>query len=155
MKHLLIITLALAMPVLTRAADTNSPAASSATDKAAIIKMEKDWAVAFVKKDTAKMLSLGSPDCWFTSSAGEVVTLEDFVGDVKSGAYTVRSMHIDDLKVRLYGDTAVVLGLETEKSRYKGQDSSGQYRYTDTWLKRDGRWLCVTSANILVTPTKH
>jgi uncharacterized protein (TIGR02246 family) len=151
MKYLLILTLALAMPVFARTAG----AASSADDKAAITKMEQEWPMAFVKKDTAKMLSLGTPDCWFTDSSGQVTTLKSFVADVKSGAYSVQSMQIDDLKVRVYGDAAVVLGLETEKSQYKGKDSSGQYRFTDTWLKRDGRWLCVASSNILVTPAKH
>ena len=149
MKYLLILTLALAMPVLARTAG----AASSADDKAAITKMEQEWPVAFVKKDTAKMLSLGTPDCWFTDSTGQIVALKDFVADVKSGGYTVTSMHIDDLKVRVYGDSAVVFGLETEKSRYKGKDSSGQYRFVDTWLKRDGHWLCAASANTRVT--KH
>jgi ketosteroid isomerase-like protein len=64
-------------------------------------------------------------------------------------------MHLDDLKVRVFGDAGVAVGLETEKSRYKGKDTSGQYRFTDTWLKRDGRWLCVASAATVVTPTKH
>ena len=96
------------------------------------------------------MLSIGTPDCWFTDSTGQIVALKDFVADVKSGGYTVTSMHIDDLKVRVYGDSAVVFGLETEKSRYKGKDSSGQYRFVDTWLKRDGHWLCAASANTRV-----
>ena len=150
MKYLLVLTLALAMPVFARAAQT----AASADDKAAITKLEQDWPVAFVKKDTAKMLSLGTPDCSFITSSGELISLKNFVADVKSGAYTVQSMHIDDLKVRVYGDTAVVFGLETEKSQYKGKDASGQYRFVDTWLKRNGQWLCAASGNIRVTPAK-
>lgn len=151
MKYLLILTLALAMPVFVRTAE----AASSAADKAAITKLEQEWPVAFVKKDTAKMLSMGTPDCWFITSSGQIIALRDFVNDVKSGVYTVQSMHIDDLKVRVYGDSAVVFGLETEKSRYKGKDASGQYRFVDTWLKRNGQWLCAASGNTLVTAAKH
>jgi ketosteroid isomerase-like protein len=75
------------------------------------------------------------------------------VADVKSGTLKVHAMHIDDLKVRVYGDSAVVFGLETEKSQFKGKDSSGQYRFVDTWLKRNGRWVCVASGNIRVA--KH
>ena len=151
MKYLLILTLALAMQVFIRTAE----GASSAADKATITKMEQEWPLAFVKKDTAKMLSMGTPDCWFTDSAGQIIALKRFVADVKSGVYTVQSMHIDDLKVRVYGDSAVVFGLETEKSRYKGKDASGQYRFVDTWLKRNGQWLCAASGNTLVTPAKH
>jgi uncharacterized protein (TIGR02246 family) len=146
MKYLLVLTLALAMPIFARAAET---------DKAAITKLEQGWPTAFVKKDTVKMLSMGTPDCWFVTPSGEVIALKNFVADVKSGAYTVQSMHIDDLKVRVYGDSAVVFGLETEKSRYKGKDASGQYRFVDTWLKRNGQWLCAASGNTRVAPAKN
>ena len=41
------------------------------------------------------------------------------------------------------GDTAIVHGLWTEKSTLNGKDMSGQYRFTDTFIKRDGRWQAV------------
>jgi hypothetical protein len=40
---------------------------------------------------------------------------------------------------------AIVLGLETEKSMIHGKDMSGQYRFTDVFVKRDGRWQAVAS----------
>jgi ketosteroid isomerase-like protein len=43
------------------------------------------------------------------------------------------------------GDTAVVHGLWTEKSTLNGKDTSGQYRFTDTFIKRDGRWQAVAT----------
>lgn len=49
------------------------------------------------------------------------------------------------LKVRVYGDIAIITGRTTEKSQYKGSDSSGQYLWTDTWNKRAGGWQCVAS----------
>ena len=48
----------------------------------------------------------------------------------------MESAQLDEVKVRVFGDAAVVG--RTEKSRYKAKDSSGQYR-VDTWLKRDRR----------------
>ncbi len=143
MKYLLTLALAFAMPVVA--------GASSADDRAAITKLENDWPTAIVKKDTAKMLSMGTADCWFVDPSGQIVPLKQIVANVKSGDYVVTSMHIDDLKVRVYGDSAIVFGLETEKSRYKGKDASGQYRYVDTWLKQNGRWVCAASGNTKVT----
>ena len=49
------------------------------------------------------------------------------------------------MTLRVYGDTAVVHGLETEKSSYKGKDTSGQYRFTDVFLKRDGGWHAIAT----------
>ena len=150
MKYLSVFALVLAMPVFVHTTE-----AASSDDKTAITKLEQEWPAAIVKKDSAKMLGMGTPDCCFTVSSGEIVPLKNLVADITSGGYAVQSMHIDDLKVRVYGDSAVVFGLETEKSRYKGKDSSGQYRFVDTWLKRNGQWLCAASANTLVSSAKH
>jgi len=50
-----------------------------------------------------------------------------------------------DLKVQLYGDTAVVTGRQTEKATYKGEDASAVYRVTDVWIRRDGRWQAIAT----------
>ena len=55
------------------------------------------------------------------------------------------------MKVRVYGDAAVVLGRNTVKEQYKGKDISGQSRFTDTWVKKDGRWQCVATAGSKIT----
>jgi hypothetical protein len=39
----------------------------------------------------------------------------------------------------------VVFGLTTEKITMAGQDVSGQNRFTDTFIKRDGKWQCVAT----------
>jgi ketosteroid isomerase-like protein len=51
----------------------------------------------------------------------------------------------DDIRVRIYGDAAVVRGRTTTvNEQYKGKDISGQYRWTDMWAKDYmGRWRCV------------
>ena len=135
-----------------RAKQKSSLAASFAENKAAIRDVERDWAVLVVKRDTATMLSMGTDRCMFMDASGHANTFKQIVADVESGALTFESMQIDDLKVRVYGDAAVVFGLETEKSTYKGEDTSGQYRFTDTFVKRNGRWLCAASHKTRLTP---
>ena len=137
-----------------RAEKESSLVASPAGDKAAIRKMERDWAVLVVKGDTATMLGMGVDNCMFMDATGHLNTLKQIVADVKSGALVFESMQINDLKVRVYGDAAVVFGLETEKSNYKGEDTSGQYRFTDTFVKRNGHWLYVASHKTRLTPPK-
>ena len=135
-----------------RAEKESSLVASPAGDKAAIRKMERDWAVLVVKGDTATMLGMGVDNCMFMDATGHLNTLKQIVADVKSGALVFESMQINDLKVRVYGDAAVVFGLETEKSTYKGEDTSGQNRFTDTFVKRNGRWLCAASHSTRLAP---
>ena len=51
----------------------------------------------------------------------------------------------NDMKARVYGDAAVVTGGNTTKETIKGKDISGLYRWTDTWIKKAGRWQCVAT----------
>lgn len=49
------------------------------------------------------------------------------------------------MKVRVFGDTAIVTGSDTEKSTYNGKDSSGKYIWTDIFVNRKGKWQAVAS----------
>jgi ketosteroid isomerase-like protein len=62
---------------------------------------------------------------------------------VKSLKDAMTSWVLADMKVRVYGDAAVVTGRCTTKETYKGEGVSGQFQWTDTWVKRAGRWQCV------------
>jgi hypothetical protein len=55
------------------------------------------------------------------------------------------------MKVRVFGNTAVVTGSDTEKSTYKGKDSSGKYAWMDVFANRNGRWQAVASESTMVT----
>ena len=72
---------------------------------------------------------------------------------MKSGVLKFESFVINELKIRIYGDTAVGFGLTTEKVSCKGEDVSGQNRFTDTFIKRDGRRQCVATHAGKVMPT--
>ena len=149
-RYLVAVLLTLSLPALAIAQEKGTSA-----DEAAILKMERDWATHVVKGDTAALAEMSTDDCMFVMPSGELTPLKQLIADMKAGNLTFASMNVDDLKVRVYGDAAVVFGLETEKSKYKNEDTSGQYRFTDTWIKKDGKWRCVVSSNIKVSPAKQ
>ena len=80
-----------------------------------------------------------------TSSDGKVMSKSEFLAMAKSQKWS--SAENTDLKVTVFGNTAIATG--TEKS--KGTDASGQAldlneRWTDTWVKTpSGKWQCVAS----------
>ena len=76
---------------------------------------------------------------------GRITPKKQALADVKSGATKTSSAEASDLTVFVAGDRASVHGLWTEKSIQNGKDMSGQYRFTDTFIKRDGRWQAVTT----------
>ena len=67
----------------------------------------------------------------------------DAIDDVKTGTH--ESLDLDNIKVRIFGDTAVVTMGQTEKSRHGDSDFSGHYLFTDVWTKKNGQWIAVAS----------
>jgi ketosteroid isomerase-like protein len=74
--------------------------------------------------------------------------------ELKSGDNKTDSITLGDMKVRVYGDTAVVTGSDDEKSSYKGKDTSGHYTWTDVFVKRKGHWQAVASQGTLMPAAK-
>ena len=69
---------------------------------------------------------------------------KQFLAVIKSDTTKFESAINSEMKALVFGDTAIVHGLSTSKSSMGGKDTSGQERYTEVFVKRDGRWQCVT-----------
>ena len=110
-----------------------------------LIKIEKGWADGMVKLDLAFLDRILAEDYLYTDFDGNVFTKAQNLASLKSGEDVVTSAVNDEIKVRVYGDAAVVTGRWTGKETIKGRDVSGQARWTDTFIKRDGRWQCVAT----------
>jgi ketosteroid isomerase-like protein len=110
-----------------------------------ILKLEHSWAAAVVKRDSEALGRLLAPEVTSGSPEGKWLDKAAMLADIKSGDYVASSVSLGDMKVRLFGDIAVITGVATEQSRYKGTDASGQYIWTDTWQKRDGMWTCIAT----------
>ena len=78
---------------------------------------------------------------------GDIVTKARNIADIKSKAIVVQSASLSDMKVRVFGDTAVVTYVLTQKAKYKGQDISGKYPSMDVFVKRNGQWQIVANLN--------
>jgi len=101
------------------------------------------------------------------SVKGDAVTLDrlladefSFVGGVRKAGYLdsvrskspetyVESAVSDNLQVQVYGDTAVVTGVDTVKGKNRKQAYENTYLYIDVWVKRAGRWQCVKAYSSL------
>jgi ketosteroid isomerase-like protein len=110
-----------------------------------LIKLEKQWGDALVKPDLAFLDQICADDWIFTDPDGNVWTKAQSLSLLKSGEDVYTSLVTDDWKVRVYGDAAVVTARNTVKETFKGKDVSGQFRFTDTFIKLAGRWQCVAT----------
>lgn len=69
-----------------------------------------------------------------------------------SSSCKLLSDHLDDVKVRLFSDVAVVYAWETFVAKCADKVKTGHYFWSDVWLKRSGRWQAV--AGIEPDPTE-
>ena len=110
-----------------------------------IIGLERKWAEAIVSRDMATLEELIADDFVGTSWTGGTYSKTKAMTDIEFRVFVAESMSLEDVKVSVFGDTAVVTLIQVEKSKYENRDCSGRYGYSDVWVKRDGRWQAVSS----------
>jgi ketosteroid isomerase-like protein len=72
----------------------------------------------------------------------------------KTGATRYDEFELDDLAVRIYGDSAVVTGRSTPKgTTAKGEPITGQFRFLRVWVRRQGRWQAVAFEGTRIAPS--
>ncbi len=112
-------------------------------DEKAILATYKEWDAALVKVDMEALDRILAEEYSFTDFDGSTADKPTMMANYKSGKDKIHSCVTSDFKMTILGDTAVVTGIWTAKMTAKGRDESGPYRFTDTWVKRNGRWQCV------------
>jgi ketosteroid isomerase-like protein len=112
-----------------------------------LIQMEKDWSEADVKKDAAALERILADDWIGIDFQGVVLDKPEVLKQVAlhSDVTETETTEMEQMKIRLFGNTAIVSGTEIETSQYKGKDSSGKYAWTDVFVRRNGRWQAVSS----------
>jgi ketosteroid isomerase-like protein len=108
-----------------------------------LLKIEKEFAQAIISNDLGGIRRLVADEWVIIDPNGEMVDRARFFEVIKSGALTHDMMESEDLRVRVYGDSAVVTAVTCTKGKFMGQEFSTQERATDVFVKRDGRWQCV------------
>lgn len=134
-----------------------SNAGGSLSDADILRYMEMDWINAVKNREMA----------WFDKNyadnftevsfmTGNVMNKQQAIDGLKADKTVFEAMDISDLNIRVDGDTAVVTGIGWAK----GKDGDGKafdmkMRFTDTFIKRDGRWLAwASSATAIPKPAE-
>jgi|ERR1043166_2670179 len=108
-----------------------------------LLKLEKEFAETIMRNDLEGLGRIVADDWIIIDPNGEIVNRARFFEVIKSGSLTHDMMESEDLRVRVYGDSAVVTALIRTKGKFMGQEFSTQERATDAFVRRDGRWRCV------------
>ena len=124
--------------------------AQSAETESKLLVLEHMWNEAQVNRDAKALEGLVSDRFVDTEYDGDVSDKEKFLADIHDPQFKLSVMNIDDVKVRLFHDAAVVTGSYRMKGTYQGKPYDHAGRFTDTWFFENGRWQCVASHSSLV-----
>ena len=115
-----------------------------------IIESERQWAESVASGDTATVERILADDFVGVDPKGPLYDKAKMISDIREAPKHFVSNHANDIKVRFYGNTAVAQGSETWERR---SGERGRFVWTDTWVKRNGKWQIV-AAEDLIAPEK-
>ena len=127
-----------------------TPKNASYSDTSNVIALERMWNQAQLVRDANAIAGMIGDRFVNTEYDGEVSNRGKFLADFADPQFKPSLMQIQDLKVEMYPNTAVVTGIYHTKGIYGTKPYEHLGRFTDTWIFQEGKWLCVASHTSLL-----
>jgi ketosteroid isomerase-like protein len=144
MSKWMLTAMLLAMPFAASRADAGVPSAKKPSKVVAtILQLEQQWDRAVEAHDRAELDKLMDPEFVATDIYGNTHTREDFLNALSSPDVKYDYRHSDNIEVHEWGNTAVAIGLQTVKARFREHDINDESRYIRVYVKHHGRWFTV------------
>ena len=117
----------------------------TSSTEAELMQIERDIGDANMRRDKAFFERIEADEFIFTDSGGGLTTKAEDVGsfDKPAGDTKLVSYVPDEMKVTIYGNTAVVTGRVTSTYKSPKGEAVIRSRFTDVFVKKKGRWQIV------------
>jgi ketosteroid isomerase-like protein len=127
--------------------------AKKSTPEATLRDIEDKWEASVMKHDQSVAQAYVADDFRGISSKGKVMKKSDLLAELKKDTDTYTSTKNSKVDVRVFGGQfAVATGVSTEEGKSKdGTAFKRSFRWTDSWVERNGKWQCVASQAMLVS----
>ncbi|MEP6990676.1 MAG: nuclear transport factor 2 family protein [bacterium] len=139
----------LALAVVIFAAPSLRAQQQSHVEEQALFRLENEWTQAVVHRDAGIMRRLTAPR-WVYSDESGIMERDAGIKAFTTGTDTVREASNEKMRALIYDNAAVVVGILVMKGRGPHGAFTNRYRYTDSWVKMDGRWQCIASQDYLM-----
>ncbi|HLZ41136.1 MAG TPA: nuclear transport factor 2 family protein [Candidatus Sulfotelmatobacter sp.] len=123
------------------------------SESAKILASEAKVLDAYKQRQVEPFASLLDDDFVITFEDGSTYSKTGYLSFTATSSLEVDVSEISDTKVRLHGNTAVVTGWYHERGKDAGKPFEFHDRFTDIWMKKDGKWRMVAAH--YGVPVKH
>ncbi|MGA6983550.1 MAG: nuclear transport factor 2 family protein [Candidatus Sulfotelmatobacter sp.] len=139
------------MPLVVAAELFAQNAGPAETQQVRILALENAWNRAVQEKNRAALDMLMGPELVYVDYDGTLMGKAEYLASVKSSPLHPAHVLNEFMNVNLYGTVAVVNGVYRESGEKNGKPYTLRERFTDTWVSRDGNWMCVASESTLIS----
>ena len=129
-------------PSASAATATASTATMSATEKA-VADTERQRFDAQVSKNYAVLEQVLANDLTYTHSNGNRDGKQSYIQSIRDGKSKYDAIDMEEIKVRVYGNTAVINGVCLVKAMNNGETINTHLRYTDVYVRNGKQWQMV------------
>ena len=156
MKKILVMIFLIALTAsgLGQAVDAVTKSPEASTDELILLRMEREWNEALQKRDIAWFeQNLAGDMTAISSGNGARTTKAEEIEGLKTDKTTYASLELSFLKARVEGNAGIVTGMNHIRAHDENAQSLDvKLAFTDTYIKRDGRWQVWASQHTRIKP---
>src|SRR5271170_356931 len=123
-----------------------------ATARAQVLALEKAWNQAYKAGDIKALSAILDNSLVLVEDDGSLKTKSEFLASVKAANVNEEQVAPESLTVRVFGSTAVAIGVIAVKESKGGKTVVHRERFIDTWIYKNGTWICIATD---ATPITH
>ncbi|MBZ5667356.1 MAG: nuclear transport factor 2 family protein [Acidobacteriia bacterium] len=125
---------------------------SDAAARAQVLALEKAWNQAYKAGDVKALSTILDNSLVLVEDDGSLKTKSEFLATVKASTGNEEQVAPESLTVRVFGNTAIAIGVIAVKETKGGKTVTHRERFIDTWINRNGSWICIATD---ATPMTH
>ena len=122
----------------------NSPQSRQASDSSELERLEKLWNEAHERGDADALQELWADDLEVDVPRMPAMTRTDALSVARSGRMKFQRYTTSDLRIRVYGDAAVITGRLQRTRSVNGQEHSDDWRFTKVYVRQEQKWRVVS-----------
>jgi ketosteroid isomerase-like protein len=134
-----ILALMCASAVLVSAQDDEAAA------RAQVVALEKAWNQAYKAGDIKALDAILDNSLVLVEDDGSLKTKSEFLGSIKASSVNQEQVAPESLTVRVFGKTAIAIGVIAVKGTQGGKSVIHRERFIDTWINKNGTWICIAT----------
>jgi ketosteroid isomerase-like protein len=123
---------------------------TESADKSLILALEGAWNQAELHHDANAAAAILADTFISIDHHGTLLNKARYLADLKDTSFHPEEISNSETSVYLYGDVAIVTSAYRTKGTDGGKPFAHHGRFTDTWIKKNGKWQCVADQETLI-----